>query len=80
MAKSKIQDLRDLSLEAIEEQIVSLKRQLFELRMQKATRQEVKPHLFKQARRQLAQLFTIERERQLTSVFEESVQPEVEEA
>lgn len=68
MALSKIQDFRDLSDEEIDTQIQTLKRQLFELRMQKATRQTVQPHLFKHARHQLAQLMTLERERQRSVV------------
>lgn len=64
MALSKIQDARDLSDQELDEQIRALRRQLFELRMQKATRQTVKPHLFKHTRHQLAQLMTVERERQ----------------
>jgi len=68
MALSKIQDFRDLSDEEIDTQIQTLKRQLFELRMQKATRQTVQPHLFKHARHQLAQLMTLERERQISMV------------
>jgi large subunit ribosomal protein L29 len=63
MALSKIQDLRTLTDAEIEAQILALKRQLFDLRLQKATRQEVKPHQFKHIRHQLAQLLTLERER-----------------
>jgi large subunit ribosomal protein L29 len=64
MALSKIQDFRDLSDQELERQIQALKRRLFELRLQKATRQTVQPHLFKHTHHQLAQLMTIERERQ----------------
>jgi large subunit ribosomal protein L29 len=64
MALSKIQDLRTLTDAEVEAQILALKRQLFDLRLQKATRQEVKPHQFKHIRHQLAQLLTLERERQ----------------
>jgi large subunit ribosomal protein L29 len=63
MALSKIQDLRTLTDAEVEAQILALKRQLFDLRLQKATRQEVKPHQFKHIRHQLAQLLTLERER-----------------
>lgn len=63
MVLPKIQDLRNLSDQEVEDQVQALKRQLFELRMQKATRQTVKPHLFKQTRHQLAQIMTIEWER-----------------
>lgn len=68
MALPKIQDLRTLSDEEVDAQIQTLKRQLFELRMQKATRQTVQPHLFKHARHQLAQLMTLERERQHSAI------------
>jgi len=64
MTLPKIQDFRNLSDQEIDEQIHALKRELFELRMQKATRQTVKPHLFRHTRHQLAQLMTVERERQ----------------
>ena len=67
MSLSKIQDTRAMSDQELDEQIQALKRQLFELRMQKATRQTVKPHLFKHTRHQLAQLMTVERERQGTA-------------
>lgn len=59
----KIQEVRDLSDSEIEEQILALKRQLFELRLQKATRRLEKPHEFKHARHRLAQLLTVEGER-----------------
>ncbi|MFZ9736548.1 MAG: 50S ribosomal protein L29 [Prochlorotrichaceae cyanobacterium] len=73
MALSKIQDFRDLSDQELQEQILGAKRELFELRFQKATRQmENKPHLFKHTRHRLAQLMTVERERQLAQTAEVS--------
>jgi large subunit ribosomal protein L29 len=65
MSLPKIIEIRDLSDDALEAEIVATKKQLFELRMQKGTRQLEKPHLFKHTRHRLAQLMTIERERQL---------------
>lgn len=79
MALSKIQDFRELSDQALDQQIQALKRQLFDLRMQKATRQTVKPHEFKHTRHQLAQLMTVERERQL-AVDQSAVTPAEESA
>jgi len=76
MALSKIQDFRGFSDQELDEQIQSLKRQLFELRMQKATRQTVNPHQFKHTRHQLAQLMTVERERQLTAADQLSIPAE----
>nr|YP_009296731.1 ribosomal protein L29 [Apophlaea sinclairii]AOM65871.1 ribosomal protein L29 [Apophlaea sinclairii] len=42
------------------QQIIQLKRELFDLRLKKATKQSIKPHLFKQAKRNLARLLTQE--------------------
>lgn len=65
MTFPKIEDARNLSNQELEDSILVVKRQLFELRMQKATRQLEKLHQFKHCRHQLAQLMTVERERQL---------------
>jgi large subunit ribosomal protein L29 len=63
MPLSKIADLRQLGDSEIADQVLALKKQLFDLRLQQATRQEVKSHQFKHIRHQLAQLMTIENER-----------------
>ncbi|MBE9177488.1 50S ribosomal protein L29 [Oculatella sp. LEGE 06141] len=68
MPLPKIGDIRGLSDQEIEEQIIATKKQLFELRFQKATRQENKPHQFKHARHRLAQLMTLEGERRLAAI------------
>lgn len=65
MPLPKIEEAKNLSDQELADQIVAVKRQLFELRMQKGTRQLDKPHQFKHTKHQLAQLLTIERERQL---------------
>ena len=66
MAFVKIKELRELSDEALTDAIAETKRELFDLRFKKATRQlETGFHQFKHNRRKLAQLMTIERERQL---------------
>lgn len=67
MPLSKIEEVRKLSDQDLDEQIVAVKRQLFDLRMQKGTRQLEKPHQFKHVRHRLAQLMTVERERQLVA-------------
>ena len=64
MSLPKIDEVKNLSDEELNDKILAVKRQLFELRMQKATRQLEKPHQFRHARHQLAQLMTVERERQ----------------
>lgn len=63
MALPKIDEVRDLSDAELDEQIVAVKKQLFQLRLQKATRQLDKPHQFKHAKHRLAQLLTVEHER-----------------
>ncbi|WP_017651201.1 50S ribosomal protein L29 [Fortiea contorta] len=63
MPLPKISEARELSDEKLVEEITAVKRQLFHLRLQKATRQLDKPHQFKHARHRLAQLLTVEGER-----------------
>ena len=41
-------------------EILEVKKQLFDLRLKKATRQSFKPHLFKHNKRKVAQLLTLE--------------------
>ncbi|MEG4271876.1 MULTISPECIES: 50S ribosomal protein L29 [unclassified Microcoleus] len=65
MSLTKIKEARELSDAAIAEQILAVKRQLMELRLQQATGRMEKPHLFKHAKHRLAQLMTVERERQI---------------
>jgi large subunit ribosomal protein L29 len=67
MALPKIQDARSLSVEDLAEEILAAKRKLFELRFQQATRRLEKSHEFKHTRHRLAQLLTVERERQLSA-------------
>lgn len=68
MALSKASELRELSDEDITTEIAKIKRDLFDLRFKKATRQmETGFHEFRHTRRKLAQLMTIERERQITA-------------
>lgn len=76
MPLSKIQDARALSDQELDSQVQSLKRQLFEFRMQKATRQTVQPHLFKHTRHQIAQLMTVARERQRAALVANNLPPD----
>ena len=55
----KAQDLREKSVEALQEQLFELLREQFNLRMQKATGQLSQVHLLKQTRRQIAQVKTV---------------------
>lgn len=72
MPLPKISEIRELSDQELAEQILEAKKQLFDLRFQQATRRLEKPHLFKHTRHRLAQLMTVERERQLTAKDSES--------
>lgn len=68
MALTKVKELRALSDEELTSAIAETKRELFDLRFKKATRQlETGFHQFKHNRRKLAQLMTIESERRLTA-------------
>ncbi|BAZ03990.1 50S ribosomal protein L29 [Calothrix sp. NIES-3974] len=72
MALPKIAEARELSDEKLAEEILAVKRQLFQLRLQKATRQLEKPHLFRHARHRLAQLLTVEGERKRAAAHQAS--------
>lgn len=65
MPLPKISEVRSLNEDELNEQIIATKRLLFDLRFQKGTRRLEKSHQFKHTRHRLAQLMTIERERQL---------------
>ncbi|EDX85698.1 ribosomal protein L29 [Synechococcus sp. PCC 7335] len=83
MALIKIKELRALSDEELTAAIAETKRELFDLRFKKATRQlETGFHQFKHNRRKLAQLMTIENERRLTgsAATEQAAAQMVEEA
>ena len=67
MSLPKIKEARDLSDAQLAEQILAVKRQLMELRLQQATGRMEKPHLFKHAKHRVAQLMTVERERQFAA-------------
>jgi len=63
MAFTTFKELNQLNDEMLANAIVDAKKQLFELRLQRATRQSFKPHLFKHLKRKVAQLLTIETSR-----------------
>ncbi len=63
MPMPKIADARALSDEELSAEILAAKKELFELRLQRATRQLEAPHQIKLAKHRLAQLMTVEGER-----------------
>lgn len=76
MALPKIKEARGLSDAELLDAIVETKRELFQLRFKKATRQlDKEVHQFKHARHRLAQLMTVQRERELTAAQEVDAAP-----
>lgn len=55
----KTSELRQKSVEELKQERVALLREQFNLRMQRATGQLSKPHLFSQVRRNIARINTI---------------------
>ena len=56
-------ELRNLTDEDLTQQINDIRRELFDLRFQQATRQLTNTHRFKEARIKLAKLLTVQKER-----------------
>jgi len=63
MTLPKILDVIQLDDSSLSKEIIAIKRQLFDLRLKRATRQDFKPHLFKHSKHRLAQLLTVEKSR-----------------
>jgi large subunit ribosomal protein L29 len=71
MPLPKIDEVRNLTDEELGEQIVAVKRDLFQLRLKQATGQgEIKPHQFKHLKHRQSQLLMLERQRQLAQTQE----------
>jgi large subunit ribosomal protein L29 len=66
-----VADARSKSDEQIAERVLEIKKALFQLRFEQGTRRLEKPHQFKHLKHELAQLLTIERERQLKATAAE---------
>lgn len=52
-------ELREKSVDELRDELVAVKREQFNLRMQHATGQEVKTHLVREARRNAARIKTV---------------------
>ncbi len=65
MALPKVSEARNKSDEQIAERILEVKKALFQLRFDKGIRRLETSHQFKHLKHELAQLMTVERERQL---------------
>lgn len=60
MTLPKISDVEKMDAASLSEEVLSIKRELFDLRLKKATRQDFQPHLFRHFKHRLAQLLTVE--------------------
>ena len=54
-----VSELRQKSVEELQQELLACLREQFNLRMQRATGQLSKPHLFRDVRRKIAQIKTI---------------------
>lgn len=64
MALSDFQTLKEFDNSQIQQMIIESKKELFNLRLQKATRQSFKPHNFKHLKIKIAQLMTLKSQRE----------------
>ncbi len=64
MANSNTSELTAKTVEELTEELSSLFREQFNLRMQRGSGQDVKPHNFKRVRRQIARIKTIIQQKQ----------------
>ena len=64
-------EYKDASEEELQEKIVGLSKELFELRMQKSTGQLGQTHLVKQVKKNVARIKTLMAERKLIEVASE---------
>jgi large subunit ribosomal protein L29 len=60
MSFPKFDRLKSFDTEVIKKEVLLGKKELFELRLKKATRQSFKPHIFKHTKRKIAQLLTLQ--------------------
>jgi len=67
MPLPKIQDARKLNDQELVDEILAAKRQLFEFRLQQATRRLEKTHQFKHTRHRIGQMMTVVREREFAA-------------
>jgi large subunit ribosomal protein L29 len=80
MPLPKIEEARKMNNEELADAILSAKRELFNLRLQQATRRLEKPHQFKHLRHRIAQMMTVIREREIAEAKSAQASPEPSEA
>tara|TARA_B100000131_G_scaffold318606_1_gene362815 strand:- start:411 stop:623 length:213 start_codon:yes stop_codon:yes gene_type:complete len=67
MARPNISEVIKLTDDDLQKKIAEIRKELFDLRFQRATRQLSESHRFKEARIQLAQLLTVQNDRSRSS-------------
>jgi len=65
MSLPPISEIRELDDSQINLMIIDIRKEILNLRLKQATFESFKPHLFKHAKHKLAQLLTIQSQRQL---------------
>ena len=58
----KASEMRDMTPEALEEELLKLRREQFNLRMQRATGQDTSAHEYRRVRKDIARIKTVIRE------------------
>nr|YP_009511715.1 ribosomal protein L29 [Melanthalia intermedia]AXI97592.1 ribosomal protein L29 [Melanthalia intermedia] len=58
MSLSETKNDQNFSKEQIKQEILELKKEIFQLKLKKAVREKIKTHLFKYKKRKIAQLLT----------------------
>ena len=56
-------EIRDLNQQEMQEEILAIKKILFDFRLKQATRQTIKPHSLRAYKHQLARITTIQHEK-----------------
>jgi large subunit ribosomal protein L29 len=65
MSLPSIKEIENLDNDSLNFKIIETKKELFNLRLKKATFASFKPHLFKHTKQKLAQLLTLQNKRQV---------------
>nr|YP_009293789.1 ribosomal protein L29 [Rhodymenia pseudopalmata]AOM64471.1 ribosomal protein L29 [Rhodymenia pseudopalmata] len=60
MPFQKINEIKNLSPDEISKKIINIKKEIFNLKFQQATKQKIKPHIFKHKKHELAQILMLE--------------------
>ncbi|EEF29538.1 50S ribosomal protein L29, chloroplastic [Ricinus communis] len=63
--QEELKEIREMSTEQINEEVVDLKGELFMLRLQKSARNEFKSSEFRRMRKRIARMLTVKREREI---------------